>query len=462
MSYKRQRVPKTRNQDRFSSEEEEYRFIVKDSEDKVRQNIELESISEEANSGLESVETVVYCQNNNTILPSEGESDSELGIANCGVRLNKEKQLSVTSLLMDSHNDSEIRAGRETERSVLSDQPGVPSTHNLETSEAVPITAFQSILSSFTKALTDLSGANAAQLGNMKNDRAVEQIALFKEGGDIESYLSFLETELLAGEIPRGLWKKILLRKVPQNVKVLLADLLELPATTYQDIKKRLLARVGVPQSQLGMKIFGTWITNSRGRRGRDSIIQLLLWIDSFCSTCKTLEEVKIIVCQAMYRQTLSHQDCMSFDLCQVKNRQTLLDAVDHVDTLVESRRQQRDNNSYWDNNAYHRRNGYYGGNGFGHSLSSGCFRCGKPGHRAADCRTYMGPRGGERPAYFSSQQQHQHIVCYTCGKPGHKTPDCPDRNDKGNGGNSSSDGTRESNSNRNSGNVHDNTPLGV
>ena len=53
------------------------------------------------------------------------------------------------------------------------------------------------------------------------------------------------------------------------------------------------------------------------------------------------------------------------------------------------------------------------------------CFKCGKLGHRAADCYTRT------TTSHESSKKDgHTIISCFACGQPGHKCPDCHNKAD--------------------------------
>ena len=61
------------------------------------------------------------------------------------------------------------------------------------------------------------------------------------------------------------------------------------------------------------------------------------------------------------------------------------------------------------------------------------CYKCGKAGHKAADC--WKGGAGSPKTGSASSGGvASKVIVCFTCGEEGHKSPQCPRnvRNDKG------------------------------
>ena len=63
------------------------------------------------------------------------------------------------------------------------------------------------------------------------------------------------------------------------------------------------------------------------------------------------------------------------------------------------------------------------------------CFKCGKAGHKAAEC--WKGGAGSSKPGSGSSVGVAPRvIVCFTCGEEGHKSPQCPKyvRNEKGQG----------------------------
>ena len=65
---------------------------------------------------------------------------------------------------------------------------------------------------------------------------------------------------------------------------------------------------------------------------------------------------------------------------------------------------------------------GSYGGS------SLKCFRCGKPGHKAADC--WQGGKSEAKVAEGASK-----IVCYICGVEGHKATTCPNKKEQKGGG---------------------------
>ena len=70
------------------------------------------------------------------------------------------------------------------------------------------------------------------------------------------------------------------------------------------------------------------------------------------------------------------------------------------------------------------------GAGGGGSSLK--CFRCGKLGHKAADCWQGGGgpPSTGAKAGSISGSK----VVCYTCGVDGHKSTECPRRENPGKG----------------------------
>ena len=65
-------------------------------------------------------------------------------------------------------------------------------------------------------------------------------------------------------------------------------------------------------------------------------------------------------------------------------------------------------------------------------ATSGVCFKCGKAGHKAADCWQKGGapPSGSSKPVSGSVGTPSK-IVCYTCGVEGHKSTSCPIKQEK-------------------------------
>ena len=68
------------------------------------------------------------------------------------------------------------------------------------------------------------------------------------------------------------------------------------------------------------------------------------------------------------------------------------------------------------------------------------CFKCGRSGHKAADCWGVKGSHGGYESASNAVSGANVDvnvrsgssgkIICYTCGVEGHKSPQCPKKPD--------------------------------
>ncbi len=85
---------------------------------------------------------------------------------------------------------------------------------------------------------------------------------------DIEVFLNSFEAELTVAGVKEE-WKHVLISKLILKAKGTVLDLLEIPSTTYDNLKQRLFNRIGISRVQPGIKIWGCWMNEAHGKSGR-------------------------------------------------------------------------------------------------------------------------------------------------------------------------------------------------
>ncbi len=73
---------------------------------------------------------------------------------------------------------------------------------------------------------------------------------------DIAKYVRTLEAEFKELDVERKYWKRLLLSKLPAKIKEHIVEIIEGEHCTYDELKKALLARVGLSKRELEVKLF--------------------------------------------------------------------------------------------------------------------------------------------------------------------------------------------------------------
>ncbi len=87
-------------------------------------------------------------------------------------------------------------------------------------------------------------------------EKIIEKIPAMTDDTDLELYLQGLENEFIQANIHCDRWKSLVTPRLIPALKDHIGDLQADPSSSYQDIKDRLLDRVGQTSLQAGQQLF--------------------------------------------------------------------------------------------------------------------------------------------------------------------------------------------------------------
>ena len=264
-------------------------------------------------------------------------------------------------------------------------------------------------------------------------DRAVASITAWQRSEDLEEFLLSSERKLRAGDIPEGEWLGIMASKLSGEVGATWQEKC-LTTDAYLEVRAAVLMGCGYTQKAAGEAFHAFRFENLKGlsadqvyRKGVQLIRRMVApteldqgaefrlvkpWVYS-CIGRKARAGLEARVVETGDDLVRGLQDYLAMEGNKLSGKVAVFGS--------EGTGSRRPTYGVGSGATDGRKAGIAGGNG-GSSLK--CFKCGKAGHKAADC--WQGERGpGAKPVEGGSNK----IVCYICGVEGHKATFCPGKN---------------------------------
>ena len=296
------------------------------------------------------------------------------------------------------------------------------------------------------KALLELQadlGKRAAETSKLESDksrqrdRVISSLPTYLKGEDVEDFLLATERKLRLGEIPEGEWLALVAAKLNGEVGASWQELC-MVEKDYQVVRASLLTGCGYTPRAAGEAYHSFRFEHLKGMAG-DQVYR------KGCQLLKRMVAPMVLTKEMLFRLVKPWVYA-----CIGRRARAVLDArvVEDAESLVRGLQDYlasegdkvsgktavfgSDNSSgrrqpySADPEKKERKQGVSGGNG---SSGMKCFRCGKLGHKAADC--WQGSAGGKQ-----GESVNPKIVCFICGVEGHKATTCPTRKEgqKGSG----------------------------
>ena len=291
-------------------------------------------------------------------------------------------------------------------------------------------------------------GKKAAEANRVENaklrarERVISGLPIYQKGEDVESFLIMVEGKLEGGEIPNDEWVGLVASKLAGEPAERWQEISQ-AGSDYPTVRAAMLIGSGYTPRTAGSAFHSFRSENTKGmsgdqlyRRGVQLVQRMLAPVVLDKDALFRLVKPWVLACVSNRCVNLLDGRDINDGDALVKGLQDYLNmegdktsgkaAVFGGSTYSGPRRAA----------PYHpeHRKPREAGNGGSSGSSSGggfqfsCFKCGKQGHKAADCWQGRGKPAGDKPPPAK-------IVCYTCGVEGHKSTTCPKRDVSQDGG---------------------------
>ena len=256
-----------------------------------------------------------------------------------------------------------------------------------------------------------------------KQERALSSVACCTEEEDLEDYFMMVERRLEAAKVAKEEWVDIFDSKLRGRLAISWQDAV---ANTggYQEARDKMLKSNGYTQRIAADKFFG-WRVDQSGGLTVDQLYQRGQQLSRrMLAPGKLSEELEFSLVKGWLGTVIPRQARAAMDARGSENSAELIAVLqDYLALGGEGK------------SATFKKygNGYGNGNHVvkdkkevvsSRPWQPSCFKCGKVGHKAADCwgSGSAAPRSSGAPVASGTHK----IVCHTCGVEGHKSPQCP------------------------------------
>jgi len=260
------------------------------------------------------------------------------------------------------------------------------------------------------------------------------------EGGEVETFITALETALRIGEIPRNQWKRRLVSNIPATTLVKIDRSLTVEDATYDEV-------IGALRGGNSITFCSAAEDLSSGEKGKVFDVDIRTAASKMIQLIMTVAKGSTTMMEMAQRIAVARlRDHLVPPLKTYVDTGKRFQFEDFVCGCEEWVRSQPGEVSCFKktrasgNTPFRSSGGSQPlGNGFQNRPRPNCFACGKAGHMARECRSRPPGEAATAPVTRDVQtgsnssrgtgaRTKADIVCYKCMQKGHKSPDCPTR----------------------------------
>ena len=254
-----------------------------------------------------------------------------------------------------------------------------------------------------------------------KRDRALFNIACCKEEDDLEEFMMLMERRLEVAGIAQDEWIGLVESKLTGKLAIAWQDVV---ATTenYQEARDKLLKSSGYTPRVATDKFFGFKVEQSKGLTADQLYHTGQQLSRRMLAPGRLTEQMEFSLVKGWLGMVIPRKARAAMDARVSENAAELVSVLQDFLALEGEGRTATFKKCGGEYVKEFVRDRPY---------AMTCFKCGKTGHKAADC--WKGSSGGPKSGAAPSTGVAPKIVCHTCGVEGHKSPQCP-RKGKGNG----------------------------
>ena len=255
-----------------------------------------------------------------------------------------------------------------------------------------------------------------ATASDRRRDRALFNIASCKEEDDLEEFMMVMERRLEAAGIEKEEWVTMVESKLSGKIAIAWQDVV---ATTdnYQEARDKLLKSCGYTPRVAADKFFGFKVEQSKGLTADQLYHTGQQLSRRMLAPGRLTEPMEFGLVKGWLGMVIPRKARAAMDARVSENATELVSVLQDFLALEGEGKTATFKKCGGEYVKEFVRDRPY---------AMTCFKCGKTGHKAADC--WKGSSGGPKGGTVPSAGVAPKIVCHTCGVEGHKSPQCPRR----------------------------------